>query len=103
MGHYTYSPDAEIAANTEVDLSGVLEQPIDLRGGNDPVEEAELKAGSDFTQTDLTSVGQGAADDPAAGEIAVTGPYTIAVGDTVAMTDLLQVRVKERGEVERKV
>jgi len=103
MGHHTYSPDADIAANTEVNLHGVLDGPMDLRGGKDPVEEAELKTGADFTQTDFTSTGQGEAGDPAAGEIVVTGPYTIAVGDAISSTDLLQVRVDERGEVEKKV
>lgn len=112
MGHYHYTPNADVAANTEIDLSGVLDGPMDVRDGNDPVTDAATKSGADDTSTagttvlghtDLTSTGQGAADGPGAGEIIVTGPYTVALGDALDNNSLLVLNVEERGDVEKKL
>jgi len=107
-----YSPDNDVAANTEIDISTVLDGPMDIRAGNDPVVDATLKGGDDDTSTagttvlsttDLTPVGQGAAGDPAAGEIVVVDEYTIALGDALDNNSFLDVTVEERGTVEQAV
>jgi len=112
MGHHTYTPDADVAANTEIDLSDVLDAPLDVRGGNDPFVEGRIKGGDDDTSTAgttvlsntaLASVGQGAAGDPAAGEVVFVDEYTIALGDALDNNSILEMAVEERGEVEQKV
>ena len=102
----THSPDADVGANTSIDLSNVLPGPMDVRGGNDPIAGGALKAGAEDTSatgttvletTTLTSQGQGAAGDPAAGEVVATGPYSIALGDALDNNSLVRLEVELRG------
>ena len=94
----TYAASGTTAANTEIDLSGVITDPMDTRGSNDPIESAVLV---DFTAgdgTDLTSLGQGAVGDPAAGEIVVVSDTSIALGDAVDTADQVVITYEDSGE-----
>lgn len=87
------------SANTNIDLSGHMPASFDVRGSNDPIVNAEYQdedtAGGG---TDLTSIGQGASGDPAAGEIAVTDDHTVALGDALAAGDVLVITYEARNQ-----
>lgn len=91
MPNTTYVADAAVNANTEVSLADQMDEPFDVRADNDPIDSAvEADAGT-AAATNYTSVGQGATDDPAAGEVVVTGPYSVAFGDALEAGDVVAV------------
>lgn len=100
-----YSPDNNVAKQTKIDLSDYLRgRVMDVRGTNDPVVTASLEAGNTgtasptiFNTTSETSDGQGAATEPASGHMAVVDATTIALGDALNATDMLQLVVELRG------
>jgi hypothetical protein len=91
---------ANVAANTEIDVSDEIEVPIDTREGLDPVVSAVLVDVSAGSGNALTSVGQGAAGDPAAGEIVVVDDHTVALGDAFDSPDELVLTYEAVGEHE---
>jgi len=105
----TFSPDANVAANTAIDLGDELPGPMDTRAGRDPVRAGSIKGGSDDTsvaativleETTLASIGQGAAADPLAGEVVVVDEHTIALGDALDNNSFLELAVEVRGDTE---
>lgn len=91
MPNTTYVADAAVNANTEVSLADQMDEPFDVRAENDPIDAAAQAVGGSASATAFDSVGQGAADDPAAGEVVVTGPYSVAFGDSLAAGDVVAV------------
>lgn len=100
-----HSPDNDVAANTEIDISDQLPEAMDIRNGNDPIVHASLKSGADDTSnagttvldtTALASQGEVAAGDPAAGEIGFVSATSIALGDALDNNSILQLEVELR-------
>lgn len=96
----TYTAVGATNANTEIDLSNYLDGKMDVRDGVDPIVEAQLTDTSGGSAQDLTTTGQGAAGDPAAGEIVVVNGHTVALGDALADADSLSFTYEAVGEHE---
>lgn len=86
------------SANTDVDLSGHMPAPFDVREDNDPIVEAEFQdedtAGGGV---DLTSQGQQDAT-LTSGQIEVIDDHTVQLGDALAAGDALVITYEARGQ-----
>lgn len=102
MPEHTYIDEGGTAANTEITLD--LDEPMDTREGVDPlVKVVQTLADGTNTTNNYASQGQGAAGDPAAGEVIVTGPYSIAFGDALNAGDTVTVAYGAASDNEVKV
>lgn len=98
----TYIDIEGTGANTEIDLADGMDAPFDTRGNTDPVVSAKEEPVSDATTgTEYASAGQGAADDPGAGEVVVTGPYSVAFGDSIDADSVVTVAYEAANATER--
>ena len=103
MPEINYASDANVAANTEIDLSAHMDAPAQVRGGADAVRRAVLAKGDGTgTGTIFSSTGTlSSSDDAGSGTIGYIDGYTVKVGDVIEAGDTLTVAYDAEGQNEQ--
>lgn len=97
MPQATFAATANVGTDTAIDLSSQLDEPMDTRGGVDPIRAAQEQQVSTAGAVDLTSTGQGATSDAGSGEIVVLDDHTVALGHQLEAGAELHISYDTRG------